>query len=119
MAEAHAVELLHELDGVAGDAATHAVEESLLRADDEGRLVVLVERALAGKVLAAVFVEFHAARAHERGEVRLALDAVDFRVRDSGHVSPFLPLADGPAGTAARSPLRGCADRARPWTPGA
>ena len=80
--KAHAVELLHELDGVAGSAAGHAVIQALGRGDDEVRIVgVLMERAQADQVpVAAMFLQVDPARTYERGQIGLLFDPVDFRV---------------------------------------
>ncbi len=88
VAEAHAVELLHELDRVARRAAGHAMIKPFGRADDEvGAVVVVVERAPAHEVLAAVFAKLDAARADESEQVGVAFHAGDVVVGDPRHVS--------------------------------
>ncbi|OQC74777.1 MAG: hypothetical protein BWX44_00598 [Spirochaetes bacterium ADurb.Bin001] len=84
---AQAVVPLDELDGVARRAARHAVKESLGRADDEVRIgLVVMERAAPDKIFRAVRLQLDAPAAHQRHQVRAALDALDVSFRDSpGH----------------------------------
>ena len=65
--ERNAVMVLHELDGVAGFAARHAVEQSLVRRDDEVRFVAVgVERATPDQVFRAVFFQLDAPALDQR-----------------------------------------------------
>ena len=87
--ERNAVMQLHELDRVAGLAADHAMEQALVRRDDEvGIALVVVERAAPDPVLAAVFFQFHAPAADQRQQVGGPLHAVNVGFRDSRHGQP-------------------------------
>ena len=87
MPEAHAIEPLHELDGVAGFAALagHAAEEAFSRRHDEIRgFLVVVEGAKPGPV-GALALQGGPSRLDQGHEVGFGFDAGDFSIRYSGH----------------------------------
>ena len=71
---------------MSGRAAGHAVIKSFGRTHDEvGRVVIVMERALAFPVLAPVFGKLDASRANEGEQVGFALHALNVFVWNSGH----------------------------------
>src|ERR1700682_4450298 len=86
MAEADAVMVLHELDRVARF-VTHPATPPPLggRHDEFGCLLVVVERAEALPVFAAVLAQFDAPAAHQGEEIGFPFDPLDFRFRDAWH----------------------------------
>ena len=86
MSEAHAIELLDELDRIARRSAGHAMEKSLARRHDQiGRFVVFVERAAPDEIFAAVLAQLDTARADQRGQIGFVFNPLDFFVGDSWH----------------------------------
>ncbi|OQC68362.1 MAG: hypothetical protein BWX48_00070 [Verrucomicrobia bacterium ADurb.Bin006] len=97
--ERNAVVLRDELDGVARLAAGHAMEQPLVRRDDEvGRVLVGVERAAPDPVLAAVLLQLNAPALDQRPQVGAALHPLDVRFRNApGHwLPPFGKTASSP-----------------------
>ena len=88
MPKTQTIELLHELDHVAGRATGHAVEEAFGRTEDQiGRVVaVTVEGTFAHPVLASVFFEREAASSGQSEKVGFAFHAIDVGVGDSRHL---------------------------------
>ena len=87
MAKTHAIEFFHELDDVAGCAATarHAAPQAFAGRDDQVRgFPVVVERTQADPVR-AMLLERHAPRLDQGDEIGFAFDPVDFGVGDAGH----------------------------------
>ena len=88
--ERNAVMVLHELDGVARLAARHAVEQPLVRRNDEVRFVaVVVERTTPDKIFRAVFLQLDAPALHQRHQIGLAFGLIQIGFRNApGHGQP-------------------------------